>query len=353
MIRVDGLCKTFKAPKRYPGLRGAVKGLFSREYTYTTAVDDVSFRIAEGEVVGYIGANGAGKSTTIKMMTGILTPSAGRVTVAGVVPYENRMLNASRIGVVFGQRTQLWWDLPVSESLSLLRDIYEVKPADYQERLAFLNGVLELDEFMMSPVRTLSLGQRMRADLAASLIHRPKVLYLDEPTIGLDAIVKERVRGAVKELNRSYGTTIVLTTHDLADIEELCRRIIVIDRGRKVYDGTLPELRAAYGRGRTIRAHIAGFAAFDPAALDAALKALDPGASARKEGDELVARFDASATGIAKVVQALMAACEIADYTVEETPIEDIVKRIYAEARRDLVAGDSVAGELLAAAGRV
>lgn len=333
MIHVERLCKTFKTPKRYPGFTGAIKGLFSREYQYTKAVDDISFHVAQGEIVGYIGANGAGKSTTIKMMTGILTPTSGSVRVAGIVPYEKRMENAARIGVVFGQRTQLWWDLPVHESLTLLRDLYGVTPGDYAERLAFLDGILDLGEFMMSPVRTLSLGQRMRADLAASLLHRPAVLYLDEPTIGLDALVKERVRGAIKKLNREYGTTIVLTTHDLTDIEELCDRIIVIDSGKKVYDGNLADLRERYGRTRTIRAHISGFDGFDAAPLTGALARLDPSSVLAKEKDELIVSFDRSRARIAAVVQAMMQSCDILDYTVDETPIDDIVRRIYSEAR--------------------
>jgi ABC-2 type transport system ATP-binding protein len=334
MIHVEQLCKTFKTPKRYPGFSGAIKGLFSREYQYTKAVDDISFHIAQGEIVGYIGANGAGKSTTIKMMTGILTPTSGSVRVAGIVPYEKRMENAARIGVVFGQRTQLWWDLPVHESLTLLRDLYGVSPEEYTERLAFLDGILDLGEFMMSPVRTLSLGQRMRADLAASLLHRPAVLYLDEPTIGLDALVKERVRGAIKKLNREYGTTIVLTTHDLTDIEELCDRIIVIDAGRKVYDGNLVDLRERYGRTRTIHAHISGFDGFDAAPLTGELARLDPSSALVKEKDELIVSFDRSQARIAAVVQAIMKSCDILDYTVDETPIDDIVRRIYSEARQ-------------------
>lgn len=225
MITVENLTKEFKMNKKYPGFKGAVKSFFSREYTLKKAVEDISFTIAEGEIVGYIGANGAGKSTTIKMMTGILTPTKGRVLVNGVVPYEDRQKNAKDIGVVFGQKTQLWWDLPLSETFSLLKDIYEVEENDYNERMAFLHEVLELEEFLLQPVRTLSLGQRMRGDLAAALIHNPKVIYLDEPTIGLDVVVKENVRKAIKKINETYGTTIILTTHDLMDIEELSSRI--------------------------------------------------------------------------------------------------------------------------------
>ena len=239
MIRVENLTKEFKINKKYPGFKGAIKSFFSTEYITKRAVDDISFEINDGEIVGYIGANGAGKSTTIKMMTGILTPTNGIVTVNGIVPYENREKNAKNIGVVFGQKTQLWWDLPISETFSLLKDIYDISDNDFEERMNFLKKVLGLEEFFLNPVRTLSLGQRMRADLAAALIHNPKVIYLDEPTIGLDVVVKESVRKAIKEINKKYGTTIILTTHDLNDIEELCSRIIIIDKGKKIYDGEI------------------------------------------------------------------------------------------------------------------
>lgn len=252
MIKVENLSKEFKISKKYPGIKGALRSFFSTEYTIKKAVDDISFEINDGEIVGYIGANGAGKSTTIKMMTGILTPSSGRIIVDGVIPYENREKNAKNIGVVFGQKTQLWWDLPVSETLPLLKDIYGVSDEDYEERMNYFKEILGLDEFFLSPVRTLSLGQRMRADLAAALIHNPKIIYLDEPTIGLDVVVKESVRKAIKDINEKYGTTIILTTHDLNDIEELCNRIIIIDSGKKIYDGELEGVKEQFGYLTTI-----------------------------------------------------------------------------------------------------
>lgn len=237
MITVENLTKEFKSYKKNPGFKGTVKGLFSREVVIKKAVDNISFHIDKGEIVGYIGSNGAGKSTTIKMMTGILVPTAGRCVVNGIIPYENRMENAQQIGVVFGQRTQLWWDLPLTETFTILKEIYNVSDQDFKERMAFLDQVLNLSEFINNTVRTLSLGQRMRADLGAALLHNPKVLYLDEPTIGLDVVVKENIRLAIKEINREFKTTVVLTTHDLGDIEELCNRIIIIDAGKKIYDG--------------------------------------------------------------------------------------------------------------------
>lgn len=246
MIEVNHISKEFVSPKKYPGLKGAIKGLFSKEKVIKKAVDDISFQIQDGEIVGYIGSNGAGKSTTIKMMTGILTPTTGNCIVNGVDPNKKRKENAQNIGVVFGQRTQLWWDLPLSESFTILKEIYNVSEEEYKKQMEFFNEVLELSEFFDRPVRNLSLGQRMRADLGAALLHNPKVLYLDEPTIGLDVLVKDNIRKAIKEINEKYHTTVILTTHDIGDIEELCDRIIIIDEGKKIYDGGIEELKASY-----------------------------------------------------------------------------------------------------------
>jgi len=221
--------------------------LFKREYTTLNAVDNVSFAIEQGEIIGYIGSNGAGKSTTIKMMTGILTPTDGTILVDGRVPYENRIENAKNIGVVFGQKTQLWWDLPLGETYGILKEIYQVPDEMYLKQMEYFNEVLGLNEFMDKQVRTLSLGQRMRADLAASMLHNPKIIYLDEPTIGLDVVVKEKIRKAIKELNKTYGTTIILTTHDMSDIEELSTRILIIDKGRIIYDGNIEKIREEFG----------------------------------------------------------------------------------------------------------
>ena len=247
VIELSNVSKQFVSTKHEPGWRGAVKGLFTKEKVTKTAVDDVSLAIQKGEIVGYIGSNGAGKSTTIKMMSGILTPTSGNCLVNGLEPYRNRKKNAKNIGVVFGQRTQLWWDLPLSETYTVLKEIYDVSDDDYQERMNFFEEVLGLQEFIHSTVRTLSLGQRMRADLAAALLHNPKVLFLDEPTIGLDVVVKDKIRQAIREINEKYQTTVLLTTHDLNDIEQLCRRIIIIDAGKKIYDSTLEQLKKDHG----------------------------------------------------------------------------------------------------------
>lgn len=328
MIRVENLSKEFKSNKKYPGFKGAIKSFFSTEYITKRAVDDISFEINDGEIVGYIGANGAGKSTTIKMMTGILTPTNGRVFVNGLVPYENREENAKNIGVVFGQKTQLWWDLPISETFSLLKDIYDVSDEDFEERMKFLKGVLGLGEFFLSPVRTLSLGQRMRADLAAALIHNPKVIYLDEPTIGLDVVVKENVRKAIKEINFKYGTTIILTTHDLDDIEELCNRIIIIDKGKKIYDGEIKGVKEEYGYLATVEIQVKeeisleNLNIFDDICEDKDFK-ID-----FKES-KLYITFNINKISSSEIISRVIKNLTVVDFAIKETSIEDIVKKMY------------------------
>lgn len=331
MIQVDHISKDFISPRKYPGLKGAIKGLFSSEKTVKTAVDDISFTIEKGEIVGYIGSNGAGKSTTIKMMTGILTPTKGECMVAGIDPNKRRKENAQNIGVVFGQRTQLWWDLPLSESFTILKEIYNVSDKDYIERMEFLNRVLELQEFFDRLVRTLSLGQRMRADLGAALLHNPKVLYLDEPTIGLDLVVKDNIREAIKEINEKYQTTVILTTHDIGDIEELCSRIIIIDEGKKIYDGSLTELKDIYGTKRKVsmeikqpekikELHFAKMFGVDEE---------DCRSEFDKENSILCVTFDKHKIQVPQVLSAVMDLAEVKDVQIQETELAEIVKEIY------------------------
>lgn len=328
LIRVENLSKDFKINKKYAGFKGAIKSFFTSEYTVKKAVDNISFEIDDGEIVGYIGANGAGKSTTIKMMTGILKPTNGIVSVNGLVPYENREKNAKNIGVVFGQKTQLWWDLPISETFSLLKDIYDVSDEDFNERMSFLKEVLELDEFFLSPVRTLSLGQRMRADLAAALIHNPKVIYLDEPTIGLDVVVKERVRKAIKEINEKYNTTIILTTHDLNDIEELCSRIIIIDKGKKIYDGEINGVKEKFGYLTTVEIQIKeeinleSFNEFNEMKDDCEFKL-------NFNENKLSITFNKNKISSSEIIGRVMKKLTVIDFAVKETSIEDIVKKMY------------------------
>ena len=239
MITVKNLRKEFKKTIKEPGIKGSIKSFFNPKSEIVEAVKDISFTAEKGEILGFIGPNGAGKSTVIKMLTGILTPTSGTCVINGQNPQDNRKKYVKEIGVVFGQRTQLWWDLPLTETYTVLKEIYEVDDASFKKRMEFFNEVLDLQDFIKSPVRTLSLGQRMRADIAASLLHNPKVLFLDEPTIGLDVVVKDNIRKAIEKINAEEHTTVILTTHDLEDIELLAKRIVMIDKGSKVFDGKI------------------------------------------------------------------------------------------------------------------
>ena len=326
MIKVENLSKEFKISKKYPGFKGALRSFFSTEYTIKKAVDDISFEINDGEIVGYIGANGAGKSTTIKMMTGILTPSSGRIIVDGVIPYENREKNAKNIGVVFGQKTQLWWVLSVSETFPLLKDIHGVSDEDYEERMNYFKEILGLDEFFLSPVRTLSLGQRMRADLAAALIHNPKIIYLDEPTIGLDVVVKESVRKAIKDINEKYGTTIILTTHDLNDIEELCNRIIIIDSGKKIYDGELEGVKEQFGYLTTIEIQLKDKSNIEKINF---ARFKDDDFKLNMKESKINITFNKNNISSADIIGEVMKKSKVIDFNIKETSIEDIVKKMY------------------------
>lgn len=331
MIEVKHVSKEFVSPKKYQGLKGAIKGLFSNEKVVKKAVDDISFTINDGEIVGYIGSNGAGKSTTIKMMTGIMMPTSGECLVNGVNPSKQRKENAKEIGVVFGQRTQLWWDLPLSESFTILKEIYNVSDEDYEMRMEFLNKVLELNDFFDRPVRTLSLGQRMRADLGAALLHNPRVLYLDEPTIGLDIVVKDNIRAAIKEINEKYQTTVILTTHDIGDIEELCSRIIIIDEGKKIYDGSLAELKDSYGTTRTVSMEVRHKK--DIIGINLAKKLGVSESECESSYDEehklLSVRFDKHKVQVPQVLNAVMEVTEVSDIQIQETQLAEIVKAIY------------------------
>ncbi|MBQ3072072.1 MAG: ATP-binding cassette domain-containing protein [Oscillospiraceae bacterium] len=243
MIQVEHLRKTFRVAKRSAGFGNAVKALFHREYDEIHALDDISFRIEDGEAVGYIGPNGAGKSSTIKILSGILTPDSGTCLVDDRIPWKDRKTHVAQIGVVFGQRSQLWWDVPVIDSFELIRDIYAVPESDYKRNLRDLTDLLDLSELLKTPTRSLSLGQRMRCEIAASLLHDPRILFLDEPTIGLDAVSKLAVREFILDMNRTRGTTVILTTHDMQDIEALAQRVILIGKGRILLDGTLDDIR--------------------------------------------------------------------------------------------------------------
>ncbi len=329
MIKVEGVSKEFVNAKKYPGLKGAVKGLFSNEKERKLAVNDISFEIADGEMVGYIGGNGAGKSTTIKMMTGIIVPTSGIIEVDGIVPYKNRMQNAQNIGVVFGQRTQLWWNLPLGETFTILKEIYKVNDKDFKKRMKFLNEVLDLGKFMNNTVRTLSLGQRMRADLAASLLHNPKTLYLDEPTIGLDLVVKDKIRNAIKEINAKYHSKVILTTHDLTDIEEICHRILIIDKGTIIYDGTLENIKDKYGKTRMISVDLHDISVVKKINFNKIFNVSKKDFNYQIDGKTVTFIINKDKVSVSAVLSNLMGKTDVKDIRIKETDIGDIVKQIY------------------------
>ena len=321
-IIVDNLIKTFRIAERQPGLLGAFRGIVRRTYRTIHALDGISFALEPGELVGYIGPNGAGKSTTVKVLSGILVPDAGRCEVAGRIPWKDRIDNARAIGVVFGQRTQLWWDLPAIESFDLLRDIYRVPSQDYARMRDELIALLDLAPLLDVPVRQLSLGQRMRCDLAASLLHAPSILFLDEPTIGLDAVSKLAVRDFVRRLNRERGVTVILTTHDMDDIEALCTRVMVIGHGRILSDGTLEDLRS---RVTTERRLIVDLVEEDE-------QISDPDATVmQRDGHRVSLRFDPDRVSAAVLISRIMSQHAIRDLFVENPPIEEIISRLYGE----------------------
>ena len=319
-IVVENLQKSFWIAHRAPGLWGAFRGLARRSYREVRALDGVSFSIQPGELVGYIGPNGAGKSTTVKVLAGILVPDSGRCEVLGRVPWQQRIAHVAGIGVVFGQRTQLWWDLPVIESFDLLRDIYRVPQTDYARARDELIALLGLENLLDTPVRQLSLGQRMRCDLAASLLHSPPILFLDEPTIGLDAVSKLAVRDFIRKLNRDRGVTVILTTHDMDDIEALCSRIMVIGEGKILSDGPLDELRRRVSAERWLTVDLddeaEGFADPDTRLIE-------------RSGHRLRLAFDPQVISPAALIARITARHSVRDLFVENPPIESIIARIY------------------------
>jgi ABC-2 type transport system ATP-binding protein len=331
VIETKGLRKSFRSPLKKPGVTGAVRHLFRPEYKEIVAVTDVDLSIEAGEAVAYVGPNGAGKSTTIKMLTGILLPTGGAIRVNGLHPYQERMRNSKNIGVVFGQRTQLWWDIPVIESFTLLRDIYEVPEKTYRENLAYFTEMLGLEEILQQSARRLSLGQRMRADLAVALMHNPAVIFLDEPTIGLDVAVKERIREFLKAVNRERGVTLMLTSHDLGDIEDVCRRLIIIDTGRIIYDGSIQGLLDRYVKERSIR--VTAGARIDRAS---AARALPAGVEIAETGErEMTIRFDRFRYTARNVLEIIVQSVDVVDFQLEEPDIERVVKNVY-EGRLEL-----------------
>ncbi len=320
LIEVSHLYKEFQIARRPEGLVGALRSLFHREYTTQMAVQDISFAVGQGEMVGYIGPNGAGKSTTIKMLTGILVPTSGEVRVNGLVPFKERQKNARQIGVVFGQRTQLWWDLPTIESFELLKQVFQIPDRRYRQNMATFSDILGLEEFLDTPVRQLSLGQRMRADIAASLLHDPVILFLDEPTIGLDVLAKERMRKFIKEINRERGVTVILTTHDMNDIEKLCKRMILIDNGRVMYDGELSRIKEMFGKDRVLIVDLEGETAGFSIAGAKVIK---------QEGNRKWLRFSRDEVSASQLINHISERYEIRDLTIKDPEIEVMIRHIY------------------------
>lgn len=329
IIEARAVSKRFRQHRRFPGFLGALKTLVTAEYTEVQAVTDVSFAIGQGEAVGYLGPNGAGKSTMIKMMTGILVPSAGDITVLGRTPHRERQANAREIGVVFGQRSQLWWDLPVIDSFELHREIYSIPRPRFAENLKSLSNLLDLEPFLERAVRQLSLGQRMRAEIVMALLHDPKILFLDEPTIGLDVVAKDAVRKFLSRVNRERGTTIILTTHDLQDIEEICPRLIMVDHSRLIFDGETAKLRSALGSARRLMLEFAA----DPGPLELKTARLTSDDGLRKH--YLLDRDDVS---LVHVLDEIGDTTDLKDISLEEPNIEEVIRTFYHRRNAELPA---------------
>ena len=327
IIQVKNLRKEFKAYSSRSGLKGAFRDLFTRNYKVVPAVNDINFSVKKGEMLGYIGENGAGKSTTIKMLTGILTPTSGEIIVNGMNPHQERERFVQTIGVVFGQRSQLWWDIAVQESFRLLKKVYKVSDEQYDQHMNHVIKTLDIEPLLDKPVRKLSLGQRMRCELAAALIHNPPLLFLDEPTIGLDVLVKLKIREFLKEINEKYNTTILLTTHDLSDIEALCERVVMLDEGKVIYDGALRELKAKWGDQKELQFQ------FLEAVDISAVKKVTSGLPVVWEIDEKDQTFTATVEDrdelISQVIAQIVAAFKIKDVKINETSTEEIIRNIY------------------------
>jgi ABC-2 type transport system ATP-binding protein len=333
LIHIKNLSKYFKVLNRHEGLWGAFQDLFSGDYRTIKAVDGISFDIESGEIVGYIGPNGAGKSTTIKMMTGILKPSDGTILVNGHPPYANRIRQAQIMGVVFGQRTQLWWDLPVIESFKILKEIYKVDQKTFDDHMGLFNELVGLKALHTQQVRTLSLGQRMLCDISASFLHNPQVVFLDEPTIGLDISIKAKIRSVIQELNRVRKTTIILTTHDLGDVEALCRRIIIIDRGKVLYDSDIKQVNALFGAYRTLKVQISDFSEKTLQVLREKILrrfgSMNAVTIAEVEEFWTDITIDQAQTPLADVLNLVMTSFPIHDIRIVEISMENVVRKVY------------------------
>ncbi len=303
-VVMKNVSKTFKVLNRHEGLKGSIKDLFSRDYENVEAVSDVSLTVNKGEIIGYLGPNGAGKSTTIKMMTGVLEPTTGEIKVNGLVPFRDRTRNSENIGVVFGQRSQLWWNLPLVESFKLLRDIYLVPQKDYEDMLELYDSLVDLEPILHKPVRQMSLGQRTLSDILAAFLHNPAIVFFDEPTIGLDVSMKAKIRELILGLNKVKNTTVILTTHDMGDVDALCKRIVIIDKGRKIYDNDIDHLKSYFGSYRTLRMRL---------------------------GDDswIEQVIDEKTTDVMNVIQETQKKHKIKDIELQEISTEEVIRKIY------------------------
>jgi ABC-2 type transport system ATP-binding protein len=317
IVEFKNVSKHYKVLNRHEGIAGGLRDLFSRDYKTVKAVDDVSFSVEAGEIVGYLGPNGAGKSTTIKMMTGVLMPTSGDITVNGRIPYKDRTKTAQNIGVVFGQRSQLWWSLPLIESFKILRDIYDITEEDYAKQIKLYESLVDLEPLYHKPVREMSLGQRTLCDILAAFLHNPAVVFLDEPTIGLDVAMKAKIRELIKTLNRVNNTTIILTTHDIGDVDALCRRIVIIDKGVMIYDDSAENLAKFFGQYRTLKLRTDDVITYENVTIETE----NGWVNITTKEDEIP---------VMEILQTLQKTHKISDIRIEEIETEEIIKKIYA-----------------------
>ncbi len=325
VIQIKNITKEFKVLNHREGVKGGLMDLFSRDYRIVRAVDDISMNVEQGEIVGYLGPNGAGKSTTIKMMAGVLEPTSGEILVNGVIPYKNRAGNSQHIGVVFGQRSQLWWALPLIESFKLLRDIYQIPKAEYEEMLSFYASIADMENLLHKPVRQMSLGQRTLSDILAAFLHNPKIVFLDEPTIGLDVSMKAKIRELILSLNEKKHTTVILTTHDMGDVDALCRRIVIIDHGKMLYDNDMDHLKGFFGSYRTLKIRVSG----DVNGHLAEIQRQFPDMRTETEEGWITILVDEEKTGVMKVLNTIQESVKVRDVQIEEISTEDVIRKIY------------------------
>jgi len=327
IIEIKNISKEFKILNRREGLKGSIKDLFSRNYKIIHAVDNISMNIKQGEIVGYLGSNGAGKSTTIKMMTGILEPTSGEILVNGNIPYKNRTSNAQEIGVVFGQRSQLWWALPLVESFRILKDIYCVSDDDYNNMMELYHSLVDIETLLHKPVRQMSLGQRTLSDILAAFLHNPKIVFLDEPTIGLDVSMKAKIRTLIQALNKKKNTTVILTTHDMGDVDALCERIVIIDKGKMLYDNDIEHLKKFFGSYRTLKIRIDGDLKHESETIQNEF----PDFRVSADDEWISVLIDEDKANIMEVLGQLQKSYEISDMKLEEISTENVIKKIYEE----------------------